>query len=172
LVNLIDKTFDEFVLYILHYQRQKNHLTTGVYGLTPGYVLTNDIAHIVPSFLHARIARNFKLFTQDSFDDHQNMKLPYLFSIAPPGSRPQNISFTTPICTEEMPGFPETWTLLNNCFKQLLIALENIFSVRSTIFGQWTLADSSVFGQLNGLLKYDKGNYILIHFSDSILFGN
>jgi hypothetical protein len=82
-----------------------------------------------------------------SFPARQVRRLPYLFSVAPPGAAfadlPARLRPPAP------PGFPPTHALLDEAFAELLAALETLLATQPFLFGErFTLADASVYGQL------------------------
>ncbi|MCB1309083.1 MAG: glutathione S-transferase C-terminal domain-containing protein [Leptospiraceae bacterium] len=133
-IRLIDEYFDEFGLYMAHHNRWK--VSAG--DNRAGERLAHEMRNVV-FFLRPIIARRFSA--------RQVRRMPYLFSIAPPG-------FQLPDLPPELQppahyDFPPTHALLENCFEQLLKALEPIFQKQRFLLGdRFTLADAALYGQL------------------------
>jgi len=81
-----------------------------------------------------------------SFPKRQVRRCPYLFSVAPRGYRSGMSKALNPPSRE---GFPETHTLLNECWKRYLKDMETILTEQPYLLGnQFTIADASAYGQL------------------------
>ena len=130
--HLIDDFFDDWGLYCVHHNRWK----VACLDNNAGARLGNELRSLVGPFG----------FVVDAFfSKRQTRRLPYLFSVAPSNFRIENARHTPPSHLD----FPETHTLLEESFSNILTALESIFSKHPFLFGNsYTLADASVYGQL------------------------
>lgn len=133
-VQLVDEALDEIGLYLVHHNR---------------WVIAardNDAG--------ARLARELRPLlgplaasVRFSFPARQVRRLPYLFSVAPPGAAFDDLS--TRLRPPARAGFPPTHALLDELFASLLAALEPLLAAQPFLFGErFTLADASVYGQL------------------------
>ena len=133
-VRLIDEAFDELGLYLVHHRRWVTSAATN----DAGERLARELRRVLPPFAGGRFAR--------SFAERQVRRLPYLFSVAPPG-------FTAPVRSAlvppSRPGFPPTHRMLLHAWEAYLDAVESVLREQPYLFGdRFTLADASVYGQL------------------------
>jgi glutathione S-transferase len=137
---LIDEAFDEFGLYLVHHNRWVVSATTNDAGAR----LAREFARVLPPGAGGRFARRFA--------QRQVRRLPYLFSVAPPGFampglRPQ-------LKPPSREGFPETHTLLAEAWDAYLGAMETVLAQQPYLFGgRFTVADASAYGELGMNLK-------------------
>ena len=134
LVRLIDEYADDFGLYMVHHNRWKVAAIENNAGTRLGQELSS-------------VAGPFGKMVDLYFSARQTRRLPYLFSVAPKGFSIKGVK-----ASRQPPShldFPETHSLLETAFDNLLAALETIFSNRPYLFGDcYTLADASLYGQL------------------------
>ena len=133
-VQLVDEALDEVGLYLVHH----NRWVVSARDNDAGVRLAREFRPLLGPLAPA-IAR--------SFPARQVRRLPYLFSVAPPGAAfadlPARLRPPAP------PGFPPTHALLDEAFAELLSALEVLLAAQPFLFGErFTLADASVYGQL------------------------
>ena len=139
-VRLIDEAFDEVGLYLVHHARWVTSARTNDAGARLG----REFARVLPPGGPRLLARRFA--------QRQMRRLPYLFSVAPPG-------FTMPGLPPELtpparPGFPPTHALLDALRTTCLDAVETVLTRQPYLLGErFTLADASVYGQLGMNLK-------------------
>jgi len=132
--SLIDEAFDEFGLYMVHHMRW-----VGSAKSTPmGKLLAHEFRHALPpggpTYLEVR------------FPQRQVRRCPYLFSVAPKHYKSGVKSALTP---PTKTGFPETHSLLNQCWKRYLEGMETVLSQQAYLLGdRFTIADASAYGQL------------------------
>jgi glutathione S-transferase len=134
---LIDEAFDEFGLSMVHHNRWKLAATDNG---DPGARLAREYARFLPP----GVARPFAHW----FARRQVRRLPYLFSVAPPGDCVDGLaaSLTPP----SRAGFPPTHELLEESWRRYLLALETILVTRRFLLGPaFTVADASAYGQLS-----------------------
>lgn len=133
----LDEAFDEVGLYLVHHNRWK--LAAGDNG-RPGRRLARAFRTLLPPGLGPLFA--------PWFERRQVRRLPYLFSVAPPGYRVPGLPRAlTPPSRE---GFPPTHRLLEETWERILAALEQILAVQPFLLGQrFSLADASAYGQLS-----------------------
>jgi glutathione S-transferase len=102
----------------------------------------------------ARLAREFRRvlppgtgwIMERRFSERQVRRLPYLFSIAPPGFSVGRRSALTPPAPA---GFPPTHAILEEAWADFLAAIEVVLTNRPFLLGTgFTLADAGVYGQL------------------------
>lgn len=134
-IRLVDEYLDEFGLYMVHHNR---------------WVVAaadNRAVDRLAEDFRPMVGRPLAYLMSRSFGPRQVRRLPYLFSVAPAdASFPDLPTGITPPTRE---GFPPTHALLEDCFRRLLAALEDVLSRQPFLFGQrFTLADASVYGQL------------------------
>jgi glutathione S-transferase len=133
-VQLVDEALDEVGLYLVHHNR---------------WVIAardNDAG--------ARLARELRPLLGPlaagaafTFPARQVRRLPYLFSVAPPGAAFEGLPAR--LRPPARAGFPPTHALLDELFASLLAALEPLLAAQPFLFGErFTLADASVYGQL------------------------
>ncbi|MEP1471004.1 MAG: glutathione binding-like protein [Halieaceae bacterium] len=134
LCKFIDEAFDEFGLYMVHHNRWVTSAHTNKMGKTTA----DEMAHWLPAAVKRNIARKLS--------ERQCRRLPYLFSVAPPGL---NCGVDNAITPPERAGFPATHVLLDQAWRKYLAAIEHILSRQPYLLGQrFTLADASAYGQL------------------------
>jgi glutathione S-transferase len=132
---LVDETFDELGLYLVHHNRWVLSATTNHAGRRLG----EEFRPVVLPGLGGVVGRRFAR--------RQVRRLPYLFSVAPPG-------FTIPdwpvaLTPPSRAGFPPTHELLDQLWRRYLQAIEAILSRQPFLLGErFCIADASVYGQL------------------------
>ena len=137
---LIDEAFDEFGLYMVHHNRWVVSATTNDAGAR----LAHEFARVLPPGVGGRFAHRFA--------QRQVRRLPYLFSVAPPG-------FAVPGLAPELKppsreGFPETHQLLAEAWAAYLSGVEAVLTHQPYLLGaRFTVADASAYGQLGMNLK-------------------
>jgi glutathione S-transferase len=137
---LIDEAFDEFGLYMVHHNRWVVSATTNDAGAR----LAREFRRVLLPGAGGRFARRFA--------QRQVRRLPYLFSVAPPG-------FAVPGLAPELKppsreGFPETHQLLTEAWEAYLAAMETVLAAQPYLLGErFTVADASAYGQLGMNLK-------------------
>jgi len=134
IAHLIDEAFDEFALYMVHHMRWIGSAKT-----TPmGKLLGQEFKRALPPGGAFALSR--------SFPKRQVRRTPYLFSVAPSGYKAGVSRALTPPSRQ---GFPETQTLLNQCWKQYLNAMEHVLDKQDYLLGDiFSVADASAYGQL------------------------
>lgn len=135
LCRLVDEAFDEFGLYMVHHNRWVTSARTNVMGV----VTAREMGRWIPAPVRRDIARRLS--------QRQCRRLPYLFSVAPPGlDAGVNRAITPPARA----GFPPTHDMLNQAWRNYLSAMEGVLSQQPYLLGQrFTLADASAYGQLS-----------------------
>ncbi len=135
-ISLIDEYADEYGLYLVHHYRWKVAAGNNTAGERFAYENRKSLGplrHLLKIFLKNR----------------QTIRMPYLFSVAPKGFRTAQKSKTF-IQPPSREGFPPTHQLLEECYINLLSALESILTIRPYLLGdRFTLADASIYGQLD-----------------------
>jgi len=140
IAQLIDEAFDEFGLYMVHHNRWVVSATTNDAGAR----LAREFARVLPPGVGGRFAHRFA--------QRQVRRLPYLFSVAPPG-------FAMPGLAPELKppsrdGFPETHQLLAEAWAAYLSGIETVLTHQPYLLGdRFTVADASAYGQLGMNLK-------------------
>ncbi|NND68179.1 MAG: hypothetical protein HKN19_11385 [Halioglobus sp.] len=134
LCHLIDEAFDEFGLYLVHHQRWVPSAAT-----TPmGHRTAREFAPLLPPGVGPLLAR--RLYRR------QANRCPYLFSVAPAGFACGVARDRTP---PARPGFPPTHALLEQSWRDYLVAVESVLARQPFLLGdRFTLADASAYGQL------------------------
>jgi glutathione S-transferase len=133
-IRLVDEALDEIGLYLAHH----NRWVLSARDNDAGARLARELRPLLGP-LAAGVAR--------SFPARQVRRLPYLFSVAPPGAAFGDLHAR--LRPPARAGFPPTHALLDACFADLLAALEPLLAATPFLFGErFTLADASVFGQL------------------------
>jgi len=133
-VRLVDEALDEVGLYLVHHNRWVVSARDNDAGLR----LESEMRPLLGPL--ARVVGR-------AFPARQVRRLPYLFSVAPPGASFGDLPAR--LRPPERLGFPETHALLDAAFSQLLAALEPIVATQAFLFGErFTLADASLYGQL------------------------
>ena len=133
LAALVDEAFDEFGLYMVHHNRWVLSAATNRAGLRVAEefapVLTRPLARLIGG----------------RFPRRQTRRLPYLFSVAPPGAPPGPAG---PLPAPA--GFPATHALLDEAWQHTLAAMETLLDHQPYLLGErFTLADASAYGQLS-----------------------
>ena len=135
LCRLIDEAFDEFGLYMAHHNRWVTSADTNVMG----DMTANEMGRWIPAPVRRNIARRLSR--------RQCRRLPYLFSVAPPGLDAGVDSTITPPARA---GFPPTHEMLDQAWRSYLAAMEQLLSQQPYLLGErFTLADASAYGQLS-----------------------
>ncbi len=135
LCRLIDEAFDEFGLYMVHHNRWVTSARTN----TMGDMTAREIGRWMPAPIRRNIARRLSR--------RQCRRLPYLFSVAPPGLDASGDSTITPPARN---GFPPTHEMLDQAWRGYLAAMEQQLAQQPYLLGQrFTLADASAYGQLS-----------------------
>jgi glutathione S-transferase len=133
-VQLVDEALDEVGLYLVHH----NRWVVSARDNDAGVRLAREFRPLLGPLAPA-IAR--------SFPARQVRRLPYLFSVAPPGA--EFADLPARLRPPARLGFPPTHALLDEAFAELLAALETLLATQPFLFGErFTLADASVYGQL------------------------
>ena len=133
-LRLIDEAFDEIGLYLVHHNRWVMSAATN----DAGKRLAREFARVLPPGGGWIMARRFS--------ERQVRRLPYLFSVAPPG---YSIGMRAALTPPSRPGFPETHGLITAMWDAYLASVETILAQRPYLLGErFTLADASVYGQL------------------------
>ena len=135
LTHLIDEFADEFCLYMVHH----NRWTHSARDNTAGDRLAAELRTLL-----GPLQKTYSRW----FSRRQVKRLSYLFSVAEEGFSIEGLN------DERQPpsrlGFPETHSLLDDCFLTLLDQLNHIFEHRNTLVSsQYTLADASIYGQFS-----------------------
>lgn len=134
LCRLIDEAFDEFGLYMVHHNRWVTSARTNVMG----EMTAREMGSWIPAPIRRNIARRLSR--------RQCRRLPYLFSVAPPG---MDASMDSTITPPARAGFPPTHEMLDKAWHNYLAAMEQLLSQQPYLLGQrFTLADASAYGQL------------------------
>jgi hypothetical protein len=127
-------------LYLAHHNRWVVSATTNDAGAR----VAREFARVLPPGAGTRFARRFAR--------RQVRRLPYLFSVAPPG-------FAMPGLPPDLKppsrdGFPETHTLLAEAWDAYLAGVETVLAHQPYLLGaRFTVADASAYGQLGMNLK-------------------
>lgn len=132
---LIEEGFDELGLYVVHHRRW----VTAAADNDAGERLARELRTLIPPGLSRIVARRFAR--------RQVRRLPYLFSVAPPGFALPGVprALTPPA----RPGFPATHALLDELWQRLVDAVDEVLAVQPYLLGErFTVADASVYGQL------------------------
>jgi len=133
LASLVDEAFDEFGLYMVHHNRWVLSADTNRAGAR----LAEEFAPVLSAPLAARQGRGFPR--------RQTRRLPYLFSVAPPGAKPGPAG---PLPSPH--GFPPTHALLDEAWETYLAAMEEVLRSQPYLLGErFTVADASAYGQLS-----------------------
>ena len=137
---LIDEAFDELGLYLVHHARWVTSARTNDAGAR----LAREFARVIPPFTQGAFGRRFAR--------RQVRRLPYLFSVAPPGLA---IAGLPPELTPPArDGFPPTHALLDELRGAALDAVEAVLTKQPYLLGRrFTVADASVYGELGMNLK-------------------
>ena len=131
---LIDEAFDEFGLYMVHHNRWVMSATTN----DAGRRLAREMAHVLLPGTGWILARRFA--------ERQVRRLPYLFSVAPPGF---SVGLRAALTPPSPAGFPATHGMLQEAWEAYLASVEAILTRRPFLLGErFTIADAGVYGQL------------------------
>lgn len=132
---LLDETFDEFGLYMVHHNRWVTSAATNIMG----EMTTREMRKLLPPGIRQRMARKLPA--------RQVRRCPYLFSVAPQGFDAGVSKSLTPPSPE---GFPPTHEILDTAWRHYLTAMEQLLEKQPYLLGErFTLADASVYGQLS-----------------------
>ncbi|MCX2981012.1 hypothetical protein EYC98_09060 [Halieaceae bacterium IMCC14734] len=146
-VRLLDEAFDEFGLYMVHHMRWKGSANSTPMGAVTGA----EMSRLLPLGLHRLVARNLPR--------RQVRRCPYLFSVAPADYQAGVIPALTPPTRQ---GFPPTHSLLEQCWRECLTAMESLLEQQPWLLGgRFTLADASLYGQLSMNLIDPQANALL-----------
>jgi glutathione S-transferase len=137
---LIDETFDEIGLYLVHHARWVTSARTNDAGAR----LAREFARVIPPGTQPAFGRRFAR--------RQVRRLPYLFSVAPAGLTVAGLPpELTPPARE---GFPPTHALLDELRGAALDAIEAVLTKQPYLLGRrFTVADAGVYGELGMNLK-------------------
>lgn len=139
LAQLIDEAFDEFGLYMVHHNRWVPSAATN----DAGERLAREFSKLLLPGMRGRFARRFSR--------RQTRRLPYLFSVAPPGLVAVRPGVPAPPAPE---GFPETHRLLEETWQAYLDGMEAVLADQPYLLGErFTVADASAYGQLGMNLR-------------------
>ncbi len=131
---LVDETFDELGLYLVHHNRWVMSARTNDAGAR----LAREFRRVLPPGAGWLMARRFS--------ERQVRRLPYLFSVAPHGF---SVGLRPALTPPSLPGFPPTHALLAEAWTECLAAVEAVLTRRPFLLGErFTLADAGVYGQL------------------------
>jgi glutathione S-transferase len=138
-VQLIDETFDEIGLYLVHHNRWVMSARTNDAGAR----LAREFRRVLPPGAGGIMARRFS--------ERQVRRLPYLFSVAPHGF---SVGLRPALTPPSPAGFPPTHAILDEAWRACLASLEAALARRPFLLGErFTLADAAVYGQLGMNLK-------------------
>lgn len=133
-VQLIDEALDEVGLYLVHHNRWVVSARDNDAGARLAREMRPLLGPLAPVLGRAFPARQVR-------------RLPYLFSVAPPGAPFGDLPRR--LRPPGRPGFPPTHALLDEFFAGLLAALDPVLATSPFLLGErFTLADASVYGQL------------------------
>ena len=133
-LQLVDEALDELGLYLVHH----NRWVIAARDNDAGVRLARELRPLL-----GPLAAGAAL----TFPARQVRRLPYLFSVAPPGAAFDDLPAR--LRPPARAGFPPTHALLDECFASLLASLEPLLGAQPFLFGErFTLADASVVGQL------------------------
>jgi len=133
---LIDEAFDEVGLYLVHH----NRWVVAARDNDAGTRLAAEYRTLIPPGAGPLLARWFAR--------RQVRRLPYLFSVAPPGLVVDGLpaSLTPPARA----GFPPTHALLDEIWRRWVDGVEHALGAGPYLLGErFGLADASVYGQLS-----------------------
>jgi glutathione S-transferase len=131
---LVDEAFDEFGLYMVHHNRWVVSAGTNDAGAR----LAREFARVLPPGTGWILDRRFS--------ERQVRRLPYLFSVAPPGF---SVGLRAGLTPPAPPGFPPTHAILDEAWAAYLASIEAILVRRPFLLGEgFTIADAGVYGQL------------------------
>src|SRR5262245_5925471 len=133
-IQLVDEALDEVGLYLVHHTRWVVAARDNDAGARLARELRPLLGPLAAGAAYAFPARQVR-------------RLPYLFSVAPPGAGFADLPAR--LRPPQRAGFPPTHALLEGFFDELLGALEPLLAAQPFLFGErFTLADASVYGQL------------------------
>jgi glutathione S-transferase len=131
---LVDEAFDELGLYLVHHNRWVLSAATNDAGVR----LAREYRRVLPPGAGPAFARWFAR--------RQVRRLPYLFSVAPPGIR---CAVAPELVPPARAGFPPTHALLDAIWEEALAAVEGVLVQQPFLLGdRFTVADAAVYGQL------------------------
>jgi len=139
LARLIDEAFDEFGLYMVHHNRW-----------VPS-AATNDAGERLAGEFSKMLLPGMRGLFALRFSRRQTRRLPYLFSVAPPGLAAVRPGVPPPPAPN---GFPETHRLLEEAWEAYLDGMETVLADQPYLLGErFTVADASAYGQLGMNLR-------------------
>ena len=131
---LVDEAFDEVGLYLVHHHRWVTSAATN----DAGKRLAREFARVLPPGGGWVMARRFA--------ERQVRRLPYLFSVAPPGF---TVGLRAALTPPSPAGFPSTHDLLQAIWEAYVDGVEAVLRRQPFLLGErFTLADAGVYGQL------------------------
>lgn len=131
---LLDETFDEFGLYMVHHMRWVGSAGNN----DAGERLAEEFRSVIPGALREAFASRFAR--------RQVRRLPYLFSIAP-ADLSQQLDRT--LRAPAPSGWPATHGMLEQGWETTLANLEALLAGQPYLLGErFTLADASLYGEL------------------------
>lgn len=140
--DLIEEALDELGLYLLHHQRWvRSAASTRAVSIA-----VREFRHFVPEPMRERAGERFAA--------RQVRRLPYLFSVAPAGTRRSDVpEHRQP---PSRAGFPPTHALLDAMFVTWTEALDRALVDRPFLFGERpSTADCALFGIVRSHLEVD-----------------
>ncbi len=134
ITRLIDDYADEFGLYMVHHNRWKVSARDNNAGQRVAREMLGPFEPLQKPF-------------GAWFSARQVRRLPYLFSVAPPGYQIDGLARRLQPPTRL--GFPASHALLETAFARLLDCLEVLLAKRPFVLGgHFTLADAALYGEL------------------------
>lgn len=134
LSHFIDEAFNEFGLYLVHHMRWV------------GSAKTNQMGQLLASEFKTALPPGGAWLLSRTFPKRQVKRLSYLMSVAPEGYKS---GVRRSLTAQQRQNFPETHTLLEQSWKAIIEALDQVLGEQTYLFGDhFTLADASVYGQL------------------------
>ncbi len=138
IAQLIDEAMDDFAINIAHHMRwlhsaQSNDAGKRLFKEFCGFPLFS-----------------FKKDFPRWFSKRQVMRLPYLLGMPAQDFKQDGPSYLKAPIKE---GWPQTHDLLDHCWSEYILALENVLSQQAYLLGDtFTIADASVYGMFGILL--------------------
>ena len=138
IAQLIDEAMDDFAINVVHHMRWWHCAASN----TAGKRLFKEFSKF-PLFA---MKKGFPTW----FSKRQVRRLPYLLSM-PPQDYKQDVADYLKAPLKE--GWPQTHELLDQCWNDYILALENVLTKQPYLLGgSFTIADASVFGMFGMLL--------------------